>query len=91
MDLIAIHIDKGMIKIRDMFKVDNEAAVCLEKTVFGKLFQPVLHIMDGFKITQGCMYNYFSCLCFYCDDSGGGKGVYAFFCFNRYFDCHSVI
>ena len=65
MDLIVSHIDKGMVKIRDMFKVDNEAAVCLKKTVFWEQFQPVLHIMDGFKITQGSMYRYFSAVCFY--------------------------
>ena len=90
-DLIASHVDKGMVKIRDMFKVDDEAAVCLEKTVFGKFFQPVLHIMDGFKITQCCMYDYFSCPCFYCNDVGSRKCVYTLLCFNRYFDCHSIV
>ena len=36
----------GVIKVHNMFEVNNKAPVCLKKTVFGKLFQPVIHIMN---------------------------------------------
>jgi len=48
-------MDQGVVKIHDMFKVDNEAAVCLKKTVPRQQFQPVLHIVDGVKIAHGGM------------------------------------
>lgn len=35
----------GVIKVHNMFEVNNKAPVCLKKTVLGKLFQPVIHIM----------------------------------------------
>ena len=57
----------GMIKVHNMFEINNKAPVCLEKTVFGELFQPIIHIMNGIKILPGSMYNYFSSLCFYCN------------------------
>ena len=41
------HVNKSTVKICDMFKIDNETAVCLEKAVFGKKLQPILHIADG--------------------------------------------
>lgn len=34
MELSACHMYKRMVKIGDMLKVDNEAAVCLKKAVF---------------------------------------------------------
>ena len=84
-------MNKITVKICDMFKIDDEAAVSLKKTIFRKKFQPVLHIVNGFKITQSCMYCYFSALCFYCYDRGGRKGMHTLFCFDRDFYCYGVI
>ncbi len=84
-------MDKITVKIRDMFKIDNETAVCLEETVFREKFQPVLYIVNGFKITQSGMYRYFSALCFHCYDGRCRQCMYTLFCFNRDFYCHSVI
>ena len=50
----------GVIKVHNMFEVNNKAPVCLKKTVLGKLFQPVIHIMNRVKVLTGSMYNYFS-------------------------------
>ena len=54
----------GVIKVHNMFEVNNKAPVCLKKTVLGKLFQPVIHIMNRVKVLTGSMYNYFSPLSF---------------------------
>ena len=51
-----------MIKVYNMFEINNKAPVCFEKAVFGEMFQPVVHIMNGVKILPGSMYNYFSFL-----------------------------
>ena len=40
----------GVIKVHNMFEVNNKAPVCLKKTVLGKLFQPVIHIMNRVKV-----------------------------------------
>ena len=37
------------------------------------------------------MYNHFTPLCFYRDNRGSRKRMYSLTCFNRKFDCHSVI
>ena len=62
-----------MIKVYNMFEINNKASVCLEKAVFGEMFQPVVHIMNGVKILPGSMYNYFSFLCFYGNDLRSGN------------------
>ena len=84
-------MDQGMVKVYDVFKVDNEAAVCLEETVFRQQFQPVLHIMDGVKIAHGGMDDYFPPESLYHDDSGCRKRVYALFCLDWDFDGHGII
>ncbi len=84
-------MDKITVKIRDMFKIDNETAVCLEETVFREKSLPVLYIVNGFKITQSGMYRYFSALCFHCYDGRCRQCMYTLFCFNQDFYCHSVI
>lgn len=80
-----------MVKIRNMLEVDDEAAVCLEKTVFGQQLQPVLHIVDGFKIAQRGMDDDFSPQGFYLYDRGRQKRVYALFCFHRNLDGDGVV
>lgn len=84
-------MDKGMVKIRNMLEVDDEAAVCLEKTVFGQQIQPVLHIVDGFKIAQCGMDDDFSPQGFYRYDGGRQKRVYALLCFHRNLDGDGVV
>ena len=91
MKLMTTHVHKCMVKICDMLKIDNEAAVCLEKAVFWKQINPILHIMNGFKITSDGMHRYFPALCFYCYDRGRKKCMHSLLCFDWDFDCHGVI
>ena len=58
-----------MIKVHNMFKINNKTPVCLEKAVFGKLFRPIIHFVNGVKILTGSMYNYLSSLGFYGNES----------------------
>ena len=76
-------MNKIMVEIRDMLKVDNETAMRLEETVFREKFQPVLHIVNGFKIAQNGMYRYFSAVRFYHYDGRRRQCMYPLFCFNR--------
>lgn len=84
-------MNKGVVKIRDMFKIDNEAAVGLKKAVFGQYFQPILHIVNGFKIPLGCMYGYLSAMGFHCHDIRSRKGMYALPGFNGNLDCCGTV
>lgn len=47
-------MNKGVVKIRDMFKIDNEAAVGLKKAVFGQYFHPgeTLNCTIGFPVKE---------------------------------------
>ncbi len=74
-----------------MFEINNKASVCLEKAVFGEMFQPVVHIMNGVKILPGSMYNYFSFLCFYGNDLRSGKRIHTLFSFNRNFGSNGIV
>ena len=74
-----------------MFEINNKASVCLEKAVFGEMFQPVVHIMNGVKILPGSMYNYFSFLCFYGNDLRSGKRIHPLFSLNRNFGSNGIV
>lgn len=91
MKLSAGHMNQGMVKIHDVFKVDDKAAVCLEKAVFWQQFQPVLHIVNGVKIAYGGMDDNLSPESLYHDDGRCRKRVYALFCFNRDFNGYGII
>ena len=81
----------GVIKVHNMFEVNNKAPVCLKKTVLGKLFQPVIHIMNRVKVLTGSMYNYFAPLSFYGNNLRSRKRIYRLFCFHRNFECNGIV
>ena len=81
----------GMIKVHNMFEIDNKASVCLEKTVFWEMFQPVIHIMNGVKILSGCMYNYFSSMCFDRNNLRSRKRINALLRFDRDFGSNGIV
>ncbi len=79
-----------MVKISYMLKINDEAAVCLEKTVFGKQFCPVIHILNRNKILRGGMNNDLSSLCFYFNNLLGSKNIGNLFVLNRNFDSFGI-
>ena len=62
-----------------------------ELAVLGKLFQPVIHIMNRVKVLTGSMYNYFSPLSFYGNNLRSRKRIYRLFCFHRNFECNGIV
>ena len=64
-----------MIKVYDVVKVNDKAAVCLKKTVIGEQIQQVIHSINRIKILMNSMINYFSALCFYGINLRGRKRI----------------
>ena len=89
--MIVCQVHKRMVKVCDMFKIDDKAAVCLKETIFWQQVDPILHIVNGFKITLGCIYKYLSFFCFHSNDRRSGNCMYSLLGFDWNFDCHSVI
>lgn len=82
MKMVVCHVDERMIKICDVFKIDDKTPVCLKKTVFRKTRKPVLHVFDRVEIPKCSMHDDLSSLRLYGDDGRGGKCVDSLFCFN---------
>ena len=80
-----------MVKVCDMFKIDDKAAVCLKKTIFWQQVAPILYIVNGFKIALGCMYDYLSLHSFYSNDRRSRKGMDTLLGFDWNFYCHGVL